>query len=98
MIGLAVSGTVFQSTAFRNVNAAFAGQNFTAAQIRSAIAGSQSEIFQSVSQELRDTAIEGIVQAIDKTYYLVVAGAALTLLLSLGLKREKLFMEMAVGG
>ncbi|RAL64802.1 hypothetical protein DID88_001399 [Monilinia fructigena] len=99
VIGLAVSGTVFQSTAFRNVNAAFAGQKFSADQIRSAIAGSQSTLFQSVSQELRDKAIEGIVQAIDKTYYMVVAGAAFTLLLSLLLKREKLFMEMvAVGG
>ncbi|KAM0130367.1 hypothetical protein ACHAO1_007959 [Botrytis cinerea] len=98
VIGLAVSGTVFQSTAFKNVNAAFAGKGFSADQIRSAIAGSQSALFQSVSQELRDKAIEGIVQAIDKTYYLVVAGAALTLLLSFLLKREKLFMEMAVGG
>ncbi|TGO91313.1 hypothetical protein BPOR_0031g00020 [Botrytis porri] len=61
VIGLSVSGTVFQSTAFKNVNSAFAGEGFSADQIRSAIAGSQSALFQSVSQELRDKAIEGIV-------------------------------------
>ncbi|ESZ96547.1 hypothetical protein SBOR_3049 [Sclerotinia borealis F-4128] len=98
VIGLAVSGAVFQNTAFIKVSEAFAGQGFTTEQLRSATAGSQSAIYATVSQELRDKAIEGIVEAMDKTYYLVVSGAALTLILSFFLKRERLFMEMAVGG
>ncbi|PQE05532.1 HC-toxin efflux carrier TOXA protein [Rutstroemia sp. NJR-2017a BBW] len=98
VIGLAISGTVFQSTAFRNVKHAFEGLGFSDAQIRSAIAGSQSTLFESVSDSVRAKAVEGIVQAIDKTYYLVVAGGALVIITSLFMRREKLFMEVAAGG
>jgi hypothetical protein len=89
---------VFQNTAFRNLSHVLAGHGFSAAEIRASIAGSQSTLFQGLEQSVRDRAIEGIVKAIDKTYALVIAGSALTLVTSLFFRWEKLFMEMSAGG
>lgn len=98
VIALSISGTVFQNTAFRNLSHLLHGMGFSAEQIRSAIAGAQSEVFDKISDDLRAQAIDGIVHAINQTYALIIAGSALALVTSVFLKREKLFMEMSTGG
>jgi len=42
--------------------------------------------------------IEGIVKAISDSYILVVTAGAVGIVASIFMKREKLFMEMAIGG
>jgi len=98
VIALAISGAVFQNIAFRNLSLVLAEMGFSEQDIRSAIAGSQSALFGKVAEEVRVKAVEGIVRAIADTYLLVVAAGAVALVMSLFLRREKLFMEISTGG
>lgn len=70
---------------------------FSTEDIRGAIAGSQSALFEQLPAAVKMDAIEGIVQAVDKTYALVIAGGAFALVTSVFLKWEKLFMEVGAG-
>jgi hypothetical protein len=71
---------------------------FSSEEIRSAVAGAQSVVFDKISDEVRGKAIDAIVHAIDQTYALIIAGSALALVTSVFLKREKLLMEMSTRG
>jgi len=95
-IALTIAGQVFQSYAFMNTKAALAGLGLSDEDIHGAIAGAQSDLLANVSEEVRAMVLEGIVSAIDKVYLLIVAGGAVTLICSVFLKREKLFL--APGG
>lgn len=98
MIALTISGTVFQNIAFRDLSQVLNGLGFDAEDIRSAIAGAQSVVYEKLPATVKAEAIEAIVQAIDKTYALIIAGSALALVTSVFLRREKLFMEISTGG
>jgi hypothetical protein len=98
MIALTISGTVFQNIAFRDLSQVLNGLGFDAEDIRSAIAGAQSVVYEKIPATVKAEAIEAIVQAIDKTYALIIAGSALALVTSVFLRREKLFMEISTGG
>jgi hypothetical protein len=53
VLALSISGAVFQNTAFRSLTKVLAGMGFSEQDVRSAIAGSQSAVFESVSEEVR---------------------------------------------
>jgi len=65
-------------------------------EIQEAISGAGSKFLLTLSPELQGQVLTAIVDAISKTYILVITGGALAAVLSLGMKRERLFM--AVGG
>jgi hypothetical protein len=98
VITLSISGAVFQNTAFRNLSVVLNGLGFSESEIRSAIAGSQSTLFEKVSESVKEKAIEAIVKSIGNTYALVIAAGALGLVVGVFLRRERLFMEMSTGG
>jgi hypothetical protein len=98
VLTLSISGAVFQNTAFRNLSVVLNGLGFTESEIRSAIAGSQSTLFERVSESVKEKAIEAIVKSIGNVYALALAAGALGLVVSMFLKREKLFMDMSTGG
>jgi hypothetical protein len=98
VLALPISGAVFQNTAFGSLTKILAGMRFSEQDVRSAIAGSQSAVFESVSEEVRGRVIEAIVQAITKTYMLVVVAGAIALVSAVLMKRERLVMEMNTGG
>jgi len=93
-----VFAAVFQNTAFGSLTKVLAGMGFSEQDVRSAIAGSKSAVFESVGEEVRGKAIEAIVQAIGKTYMLVVVAGAVALVSAVLMKRERLVMEMSTGG
>ncbi|KAK0103229.1 hypothetical protein ONS95_005263 [Cadophora gregata] len=64
--------------------------------IQAAIAGAGSDFVAGLSPELQAGVLHAIVESMSKTYILVVTAGAVVLVLSAGMKREKLFM--AVGG
>ena len=97
VIALTVSGTVFQNIAARNLGKVLYPLGFSSADVQGAIAGSQSTLLEQLLPAERENAIEAIVQAIDKTYALVIAAAGLALVTSVLLRRERLFMEMSAG-
>ncbi|KAG6364697.1 hypothetical protein INS49_006301 [Diaporthe citri] len=63
-----------------------------------AIAGTSSDLFEALSEKQQTDALAIIVRAIDNTYILLIAAGALGVLLSVFLKRERLFMTVAAGG
>lgn len=95
---LAISGVIFQNYAFRYVSAAVKDLHLSAEQIRSAIAGTNSAIFDMMTPEQQYLAIGGIVNAMQKVYILIAAGGALCAVCGALMRREKLFMESSVGG
>ncbi|EAW13722.1 putative MFS drug efflux transporter [Aspergillus clavatus NRRL 1] len=66
--------------------------------VKNAIAGTSSSLFKSLSDEVQAKALGVIVHAIDLVYVLLIVAGAMGVLLSVFLKREKLFLEMAAGG
>ena len=97
-IALTIAGQVFQSYAFKNVKAALEGFNFSDADIHGAIAGTQSSLLGSLSEEVRANVLKGVVDAIQRCYILIIAGGAVSLIAAAFMKREKLFLEMTAGG
>ncbi|KAL7947566.1 major facilitator superfamily domain-containing protein [Trichoderma barbatum] len=98
VISLVIAGQVFQSTATTNLTKVLAGTSFTDADIRGAIAGAKSQIFEEISGPLKEEAILAITQAMQKSLILVsVAGGVLTIS-GLLMKREKLFGDIVQGG
>ncbi|KAI9805868.1 MAG: hypothetical protein M1825_000482 [Sarcosagium campestre] len=65
------------------------------ATVRGAIAGAGSAFFRTLSAEVRAQVIHIIVNSISKTYILAITAGALATVLSLFMKREKLFLEAA---
>ncbi|KAI9695392.1 MAG: hypothetical protein M1820_008647 [Bogoriella megaspora] len=96
VIALAISGTVFQNITFLHLSKLLSPLGFSAPEIRAAVAGSQSSLFNSLSSHVRSEAIELIVKSIGKIYYLVITAGALCFVAGMFLKREKLFKPKAV--
>ncbi|KAF2806010.1 putative efflux pump antibiotic resistance protein [Mytilinidion resinicola] len=65
--------------------------NVSPAAIQGAILGVRSSLVQNLAPDVKTRVLGAIVNAIDKTYILVIAGGALVTVLSLGMRREKLF-------
>ena len=65
-------------------------------QIQQAITGVGSQFFNELSGTVREEVLRAIVTAMSKTYILVITAGALVIVLSLFMKRERLFM--AAGG
>jgi MFS family permease len=71
--------------------------NVPLADIQGAILGARSDLVRSLAPDVQRRVLGAIVSAIDKTYILVMVGGALTIALSLVMRREKLFGGPSVG-
>ncbi|KAF2432410.1 MFS general substrate transporter [Tothia fuscella] len=98
VIALTITSTVFQNVGFSNVQQALEGLYFSEGDIRAALAGAKSEVFTSISPEVREKVMEGIVEAIGNGYILVIVAGVISLICAALMKREKLFMEASAGG
>ncbi|KAI1099509.1 MFS general substrate transporter [Jackrogersella minutella] len=98
VISLAIAGQIYQSTAIRKLSETLAGHNFSDQEIRDAVAGAQSTLFEELDGELRSRAIEAITKAMQVTFLLVPVAGAVMLIAALCMKRERLFGKaVAVG-
>ncbi|PKS07919.1 hypothetical protein jhhlp_006528 [Lomentospora prolificans] len=95
-ICLVIAGQIFQSVAVRNLTSALAGQGFSQGEIQGAVAGAQSALFEKLSGELRDAALEAITGAMQKSFVLVVAAGALGTVCALAMRVERLFGEIII--
>ncbi|CAK7236033.1 hypothetical protein SBRCBS47491_009498 [Sporothrix bragantina] len=83
-LGLLIASAVFQSRAYAGIRGVLQGQgNFTESQIRGAIAGAHSELFDRLSEGLRVRCLAAIVWAIQREWILVIAAGALMAVSSL---------------
>ncbi|KAL7953316.1 major facilitator superfamily domain-containing protein [Trichoderma compactum] len=98
LISLVIAGQIFQSVAVRNLEKVLAGTSFSHNEIVNAVSGAQSTLFQQLSGELRDQAVNAITQAIQQALILLPVGGGVILLAALIMKRERLFGEIVVVG
>ena len=99
LLSLLISGQVFQSLARKNLGSALSGQGFSDTDIRSAIAGTQSTLFERLSPQQAESATQAITDAMSRVYILSVTAGALSLISALLMKKERLFgVKAAAGG
>ncbi|OAP63939.1 hypothetical protein AYL99_03166 [Fonsecaea erecta] len=112
VIALTIAGAVFQNGAFDDLKRGLAqvaasaeggsGNSATLlysdAEIRNAISGTQSLIFQQGDAAVRDAAVRAIIKAIDSVYIMGIAAGAVTLVSALLMRRERLIMNVVAGG
>ena len=92
-IALTIAGRIFQTFAFKNVKNALAGTGASDGDVQAAIAGASGSLFESLTPQVRKNVLDGVVNAIDKAYILVIVGGAVTLVCAVFLKRERLFLQ-----
>lgn len=93
-ICLVIAGQVFQSVAIGNLTAVLAGQGFSQEQIKSAVSGAQSVLFENLSEELRVAAIAAITGAMQRAFILVIVAGSLEIVTAIAMRRERLFGEI----
>jgi hypothetical protein len=68
------------------------------AEVQQAIAGAGSAFVASLSEVVKTEVLKAIVTVISKTYILVITAGALATVLSLGMKKERLFILLVMLG
>jgi MFS family permease len=95
VVALAVANSIFLNQSTNKISALLPG--VPTHEIQSAIAGVGSDFFESLSSANKAAVIQIIVGSISKTYILAITAGALSVVLSLFLKREKLFLDGSAG-
>lgn len=90
-VALAVANTLFINYAQNGISAVL--PNAPRATILGAISGAGGPFFGSLNDLQRTQVLQTLVSAIDRTYIMVIVGGAVTILLALVMKREKLDLE-----
>jgi hypothetical protein len=94
-LALAIANAVFFNESVRSLKTILPGVD--PERIKDTISGTQSEFFQSLVPGVREQVLEAIVDALSKSYILVMTAGALVAVLSLLMKREKLFLAPSGG-
>jgi MFS family permease len=92
VLALTIAGSVFQNVAIHKLAVALAGQGYTLDQIKSAVAGTQSVILQQGSPEVRQLVLSALIRAMDQVFAMVIAAGALTIIVGLLMKKEKVLL------
>ncbi|RHZ44112.1 uncharacterized protein CDV56_101539 [Aspergillus thermomutatus] len=98
VIALTISGTLFQNLTYNDLVGPLSAAGFNSQSIRSVLSGSQSPVYQNLSDDLKELVNLAIVRSIGSLYYLVVAAGATMIVCSVFLKREKIYMTLEAGG
>jgi MFS family permease len=93
-MALAIANTVFLNQSAEGIQKIL--PDMAPEDIQAAIEGAASEFVRNLSPDLQKRVLGAIVDAISTTYALVIAAGAVVTVLSLVMKREKLFMEPGV--
>lgn len=93
-ISLAIANSVFLNGAQKSIRAIL--PSVPLAEIQAAIGGAGSTFVKSLPTSIQQDVLVAIVNAMSKTYILVITAGAVVFLLSFAMKREKLFI--AAGG
>ncbi|PKY06171.1 major facilitator superfamily transporter [Aspergillus campestris IBT 28561] len=91
VIALALAGQIYRSRAIANLQSALAGHGYSYDEIWSAVAGTQSALFEELEGPLRDRAIDAISQAMRMTFVLVPVAGAVMFAAAMLMKWERLF-------
>ncbi|KAM3564449.1 hypothetical protein ARSEF4850_001859 [Beauveria asiatica] len=95
-LALAIANALFLNESERGIHALL--PNVPIEEIAQTIAGAKSELLRQQSPEMTTKILTVIVNAQSKTYILVIVAGVLVTVLSLLMKRERLFIGHAAGG
>jgi hypothetical protein len=91
VISLVVAGQVFQSTAVRNLNTVLDGQGYSQAQIRDMVAGAQSDLFTSLSGDVRSLVVGAVVSAMRLSFVIPLVAGVVSVISAALMRMERLF-------
>ncbi|KAK4178432.1 putative toxin efflux carrier [Triangularia setosa] len=94
-MALAIANAVFLNESENGIAAIL--PNVSRSEIQAAIEGTTATFVKNLSPEVQKQVLGAIVSAIGKTYVLVIAAGSLVTVLSLFMKREKLFTTGGIG-
>ena len=89
-IALAITNAVFLNRSLVGIRPIL--KDVPASTIQQTIAGAKSEFFQNLDPDVRQQVLRVLVSASSQTYVLVIVAGALATVLSLAMKRDKLFV------
>ncbi|KAI9676065.1 MAG: hypothetical protein M1817_000808 [Caeruleum heppii] len=92
-VSLTVANSIFLNLATSKIGGILVGVD--RATVQSTITGRGSEYLRSLSEEVQAQVLHSVVDSIGKTYAVAVAAGAVGLILSFGMKWERLFTQMA---
>jgi hypothetical protein len=95
-ISLAIANSVFLNQSTSKIAALL--PDLPLDTVRGAILGGASAFYRSLPDGLKADVLEVVVDSISKVYILVITAGAVAVVLSLFMKRERLFMEAAGAG
>ncbi|KAK7754993.1 hypothetical protein SLS62_003077 [Diatrype stigma] len=90
---LVMSNSIFLNKSTNQISDILPGMSRSAVQ--EAISGFGADFFHSLTSEERRRVLVAIVEAIDKTFIMVITACVLSLVLSIFMKREKLFVAQS---
>jgi hypothetical protein len=88
---LLIGGQIFQSVAMNNLTHVLHGLGFSQVDIRSAVAGTQSTLFASLSPSLKTKSTTAITDAMSRVYIVSMSAGAIVVICALLMKKERLF-------
>ncbi|KAJ5952414.1 uncharacterized protein N7479_010827 [Penicillium vulpinum] len=89
-IALAVAGSIFQNVGYNLLTAAIGDNGYSERDLREALAGVSSAVWQSANPEVVSRGIDAVATVIGREFYLVVAGGAICLICGLAMRWERL--------
>ena len=95
-IALAIANSIFLNKSTESIGEIL--PSLSKDQIQNAIAGAGSAFVETLPKDIQERILTAIVSSMSKTYVLVIVAGAVALLLSLGMKRERLFMQAGHAG
>ncbi|PQE26931.1 MFS drug efflux transporter protein [Rutstroemia sp. NJR-2017a BVV2] len=96
VLALGMAGAIFVNKAVQGLTELLPGTDSEI--IKASIAGTSSELFQTLPADQVEPALAVIVKAIDDVYILLIAAGGIAVIGAALLKREKLFLKAAAGG
>lgn len=96
-VSLAIANSVFVNEATRRWDKVFC-QGLSTDQIMTALTSIGSDFFEKLKPEMRVLVLDSIVEVMRKVYILVVVAGVSVVILSLGMKGERLFLSSPAAG
>ncbi len=93
-ISLAIADSIFLNQAQNRIKAFL--PDVPLSTIQGAIAGLGSKFVASLVSEMKDLVLKAVVQSMGKVYVLAISAGVFLFLLSLGMRKERLFLTVSV--
>jgi hypothetical protein len=97
-ITLAIAGSIFQNLGYVKLHRALSAYDFTEQELRMALSGSLSAVFQRGDAKVKELAMKAVVETISESYALVITAGAVILVCGFFMSWEKLDLETTAGG